>query len=188
MRYGSLPNDAAPARQVPPHRVSISADVYMTGAIKSITSPTHPTLTVQPNNEPSYTRSAASYTSPDFLSCDFVLSVVAEGLDSPRCVAQRTEEGDIAMQLAIIPKFKLPPIPSQEYIFLVDRSGSMHSSRIETAKRGLVMLLRSLPARGTTFNIFSFGDNCTSLWPESMEYNEHTLGVAVCPFLPQLPV
>lgn len=180
MRYGALPTGIATARQTPPHRVAISADVYTTGAVKSITSPTHPDLTTESGGgqAPRY----AKYTSPDFLSRDFVLSVVAEGLDAPRCVAQRTEEGHVAMQLALVPKFKLPPIPAQEYIFLVDRSGSMEGDRIETAKRGLMMLLRSLPAQGTTFNIFSFGSHCSGLWAQSMEYNEHTLGLAVSGF------
>lgn len=179
MRYGVLPAGIITARQTPPHRVAISADVYTTGAVKSITSPTHPDLTTESDDGQQSAPRYAKYTSSDFLSRDFVLSVVAEGLDAPRCVAQRTEEGHVAMQLALVPKFKLPPIPAQEYIFLVDRSGSMGGTRIETAKRGLMMLLRSLPAQGTTFNIFSFGNHCSGLWPQSMEYNEHTLGLAV---------
>ena len=183
MRYGVLPAGIITARQTPPHRVAISADVYTTGAVKSITSPTHPDLTATSEDGQSASRHAG-YTSPDFLSSDFVLSIVAEGLDAPRCVAQRTEECHVAMQLALVPKFKLPPIPAQEYIFLVDRSGSMRGTRIETAKRGLMMLLRSLPAQGTTFNIFSFGRKCSSLWPHSMEYNEHTLGLVVRDFYP----
>lgn len=157
----------------------MSADVYTTGAVKSITSPTHRDLTTESDDGQKSSPRYAKYTSSDFLSRDFVLSVVAEGLDAPRCIAQRTEEGHVAMQLALVPKFKLPPIPAQEYIFLVDRSGSMAGDRIETAKRGLMMLLRSLPAQGTTFNIFSFGRKCSGLWPRSMEYNEHTLGLAV---------
>lgn len=83
------------------------------------------------------------------------------------------------MQLTMVPKFKLPPVASQEYIFLVDRSGSMEGDRIRTARRCLTLLLRSLPARGTLFNIFSFGNICDSLWGRSMEYNEQTLAEAV---------
>ena len=178
MRYGTVPAEIATARQAPPHRVVITADVFMTGVVNKILSSTHSDLTA--TSEDSQSASwHARYTSPDFLSRDFVLSVVAEGLDAPRCVAQRTEEGHVAMQLALVPKFKLPPIPAQEYIFLVDRSGSMAGDRIETAKRGLMMLLRSLPAQGTTFNIFSFGTQCSSLWTKSASYNADSLCEAV---------
>ncbi|KAG6380484.1 hypothetical protein JVT61DRAFT_8637 [Boletus reticuloceps] len=53
------------------------------------------------------------------------------------------EEGStIAMQLTLVPKFQAPKIPSQEYIFIIDRSGSMSNTPIETAKRTLIMLLR----------------------------------------------
>ena len=70
--------------------------------------------------------------------------------------------------------------PVQEYIFLVDRNGSMGGARIETAKRALVMLLRALPHQGTSFNLFSFGTTCSPLWAESMPYNAETLETAVC--------
>jgi Mg-chelatase subunit ChlD len=80
----------------------------------------------------------AHYVSQDFLKQDFVLSITAEGLDAPRCFAQRAANGATAIQLSIVPNFNLPSISRQEYIFLVDRSGSMGGSRIKTAKRTLI--------------------------------------------------
>ncbi|KIP04027.1 hypothetical protein PHLGIDRAFT_121049, partial [Phlebiopsis gigantea 11061_1 CR5-6] len=47
--------------------------------------------------------------------------------------------------------------------------------RIETAKRALVMLLRSLPTQGTWFNIVSFGSHSDSLWGQSVAYDERSL-------------
>ena len=84
------------------------------------------------------------------------------------------------MQLSIVPKFNIPSVPRQEYIFLVDRSGSMGGQRIETAKRALVMLLRALPTQNTWFNIFSFGSHSDSLWPQSVQYGEQSMMEAVC--------
>ena len=184
-RYGSLPKGMQGARQVPPRRVSISADIRMQGAVKSVTSPTHPVLTVS-DNDSTHARRTARYISPDFLLQDFVLSIVAEGLDAPRCFAQRARNGTTAMQLNIVPKFNLPSIPKQEYIFVVDRSSSMWGDRIETAKKALAMLLRALPNQDTHFNIFSFGTKCDSLWPQSILYDERNLRLAVSVHLIQL--
>lgn len=168
----------AAARAVPPNRIRISVDVRMQGAVKRITSPTHPTVVLAPT-EPEQISQAAQYTSNDFLTQDFVLIVSADGVDAPRCFAQRAPNGTVAMQLNIMPKFNLPPVPRQEYLFLVDRSGSMKGKSIETAKRALVMLLRALPSQNTWFNIFSFGRQSDSLWPQSVPYDEKHLLQAV---------
>ena len=171
----------AVAQQISPHRISISVDVRMHGAVKSISSPTHPTLVDDGKRTvaSSSPLKSARYSSKDYLSQDFVLVITAEGLDAPRCFAQRAANGSTAMQLNIVPNFRLPPISTQEYIFLVDRSGSMKGSRIETAKKALVMLLRALPSQGTHFNIFSFGNACDCLWERSVLYDGDTLEAAV---------
>ncbi|EKM57246.1 uncharacterized protein PHACADRAFT_183721 [Phanerochaete carnosa HHB-10118-sp] len=177
MRYGNLPEGMQGAKQISPHRVSISADIQMQSTVKNITSPTHPTVIISDSGS-AYTLRNARYISEDFLAQDFVLSVTAEGLDAPRCFAQKMKNGATAIQLNIVPKFNLPSISRQEYIFLVDRSGSMDGSKIETAKKTLVMLLRALPSQGTHFNIFSFGSHCDSLWPQSIPYDGKTLDEA----------
>ncbi|PSR74336.1 hypothetical protein PHLCEN_2v9953, partial [Hermanssonia centrifuga] len=182
MRHGAVPAGMQGAKTIPPERISISAEIYMKGAIESITSPSHSTLNVLSDGSihvgPYVHTRTAEYRSSEFLSQDFILSVRAEGLDAPRCFAQRGPDGSIAMQLTVVPKFNLPTVSNQEYIFLVDRSCSMKGDRIETAKRTLVMLLRSLPRQGTSFNIFSFGYHCDSLWQKSMQYDASTLEIA----------
>ena len=67
---------------------------------------------------------------------------------------------------------------STEYIFLVDRSGSMGGSRIHSVKAALQILLRSLPSRNTTFNIVSFGSHHNSLWPTSQPYSAEAMETA----------
>lgn len=169
MRYGTPPEGMA--RPLTMHeRVNILADVAMKGPILSITSPTH---SIGPSESP------FEYRSDRFLEQDFVLIIKADGLHEPRCFAERHPTGSVAMQLTMVPKFDLPIIPAQEYIFLVDRSGSMQGDRIETAKKTLVMLLRALPGKGTTFNIFSFGSECDSMSRGSLHYSEAALTRAV---------
>ncbi|KAJ6626917.1 von Willebrand factor type A domain-containing protein [Mycena sp. CBHHK59/15] len=189
-RYGppltALDGAAAPSSTT---RIRITTDVQTSGRIQSITSSSHSdeiSETKYPTHlgRPSRRRSTVKFRSSTFLDRDFVLVVRADDLDSPRCFAelQRDPRGKhsdtVAMQFTIVPNFKLPPVTGQEYIFVVDRSGSMSGARIETAKSTLQLLLRMLPSNGSTWNIFSFGSGYSSLWPQSVMYNEHYLAAA----------
>ncbi|XP_058623870.1 von Willebrand factor A domain-containing protein 5A-like isoform X4 [Onychostoma macrolepis] len=74
-----------------------------------------------------------------------------------------------------------------EFVFVVDRSGSMRDmmhhgkgaqKRIESAKDTLLLLLKSLPM-GCYFNIYGFGSNFKSFFPQSVEYNQDTMDQAL---------
>ncbi|XP_077334255.1 von Willebrand factor A domain-containing protein 5A-like [Lithobates pipiens] len=74
-----------------------------------------------------------------------------------------------------------------EFIFLVDRSGSMECSinsepnapqRIQVAKETLLLLLKSLPL-GCYFNIYGFGHHFKSFFPESVEYTQQSMEEAM---------
>ncbi|CAD8121875.1 unnamed protein product [Paramecium sonneborni] len=69
------------------------------------------------------------------------------------------------------------------YLFIIDRSGSMDGSKIEKAKKSLILFLKILP-QNSLFNNISFGNNNTdskylSLWNESMQYAQDTLQEAI---------
>ncbi|KAM7337773.1 hypothetical protein ACRRTK_003892 [Alexandromys fortis] len=74
-----------------------------------------------------------------------------------------------------------------EFVFLMDRSGSMESPmnnqkdsqlRIEAAKETLLLLLKSLPM-GCYFNIYGFGSSFEKFFPESVKYTQETMEEAV---------
>ncbi|KAF7345092.1 hypothetical protein MVEN_01672800 [Mycena venus] len=103
-----------------------------------------------------------SLSSESALDKDFVLTVKSAGLDAPRCVAElHPIHNTTGLILTLVPRFKLPDLARQEFVFLVDRSGSMKGPRVAAAKKALVVMLRSLPAKGTFFQIASFGSNTT---------------------------
>jgi cobalamin biosynthesis protein CobT len=66
----------------------------------------------------------------------------------------------------------------QEYIFLIDRSGSMQGEKIKLAIGALKLFLHSLPI-GSKFNIVSFGTEFNMVFTESVLYNEENLGKAL---------
>uniref|UniRef100_A0A8C8SYA4 von Willebrand factor A domain-containing protein 5A n=1 Tax=Pelusios castaneus TaxID=367368 RepID=A0A8C8SYA4_9SAUR len=94
--------------------------------------------------------------------------------------------GDPAVMVTLLPSGpKATPAqsPAGEFIFLLDRSGSMgcpmdsrdHSrQRIDSAKETLILLLKSLPL-GCYFNIYGFGSHFESFYPKSMEYTQQTM-------------
>lgn len=57
------------------------------------------------------------------------------------------------------------------YIFVVDRSGSMSGSRMETTKEALKLFLKSLPP-ACRFQIVSFGTSHSNLQGNMIEYSD----------------
>ncbi|KAJ8520584.1 hypothetical protein ONZ45_g2604 [Pleurotus djamor] len=184
-RYGPLPpalNDAASVSEKT--RVHIKADIQTCGRLGKVWSPTHEVKETRyptHRNRVSRRRTTVSYKSKQYLAKGFLLVIHAQGLDAPRCFAevsrrsQRHGVSTVAFQLTMVPKFIIPELPCQEYIFLVDRSGSMAGQRIEKAKSTLALLLKLLPTHGTKFNIVSFGDTPQRFSSQSLPYDQATL-------------
>ncbi|XP_015668992.1 von Willebrand factor A domain-containing protein 5A [Protobothrops mucrosquamatus] len=98
--------------------------------------------------------------------------------------------GDPALLLSLYPNIlaaKAGQHVPGEFIFLLDRSGSMDTivgtsfgslSRIESAKETLIFLLKSLPL-GCYFNIYGFGSTYDSFYPQSVKYTQQTMDTSV---------
>ncbi|KAJ7152012.1 von Willebrand factor type A domain-containing protein [Mycena filopes] len=190
-RYGNAPAPVTPftatsaltSRSTP--FLIISANVEAVAPIAKIGSPSH-TISTELGPDPAlpnfkelpfsnYAR--VSLSSDSTLKKDFVLTVKYTGLDAPRCVAEpHPTHNTAALALSFVPRFTLPDLARQEFILLVDRSGSMANKRIAAARKALVVLLRALPHEGTLFQIVSFGSRASALWPTgSRPYDQGTL-------------
>ncbi|XP_028428800.1 von Willebrand factor A domain-containing protein 5A isoform X1 [Perca flavescens] len=90
--------------------------------------------------------------------------------------------GDPVVMLSLYPEFPQAVMSSVascgEFVFLLDRSGSMDGSRIKSARETLLLLLKSLPM-GCYFNIYSFGSSYEHIFPKSVEYSQKTMEEAL---------
>ena len=108
---------------------------------------------------------------------------------------------EIAVHASLVPTFE-PPAPQEEFeileeegpeqtvlsfgedfvfIFIIDRSGSMRHSRIQTAKEALKLFLKSLPLC-SKFAIISFGTRFEYLqinYKQIIEYNDKNANKAI---------
>ncbi|KAG6891105.1 hypothetical protein C0995_014195 [Termitomyces sp. Mi166 len=189
-RYGEPPAELASAsRPTERTRIKIACEVQMAGRIQRIVSPSHANDIVETqyqtsSGRPSRRRTEIRYRSRSFLDRDFVLIISAKDLDAPRCFAELQRVGSqttLALQMNLVPKNFLAfhQIKKQEYLFVLDRSGSMGTgsprSRIAIAKDTLTLLLRMLPASCTMFNVYIFDDSVEGLWGQSVDYNHSNL-------------
>jgi hypothetical protein len=118
-RYGTAPPSLSTAASASDTtRLRITVDIQMSGVIHNVSCPTHDVALspfVTSTGQTSRRRKTAKIRSRTFLKRSFVLTVNADGLDAPRCFAERDprSSGAIAMQLTMIPKINLPPVPTQ---------------------------------------------------------------------------
>ena len=88
------------------------------------------------------------------------------------------EEGFMAspvVMLNFFPEFKTSESSEKgEFVFVVDRSGSMRGSNNDSARETLLLFLKSLPY-GCYFNVVGFGSSYKTLFDKSVLYNDENL-------------
>ncbi|KAL3888742.1 hypothetical protein ACJMK2_001102 [Sinanodonta woodiana] len=108
----------------------------------------------------------------EYESCSIPQIVLEKG--NPHSVGLLKEDV-LMVNFFLEPPAQIPRTNQGEFIFIIDRSGSMGGEKIQSAKETLLLFLKSLPVN-CYFNVIGFGSNFESLFQEgSQKYNEENL-------------
>jgi hypothetical protein len=185
-RYGQQRDAPLAAPEGTVIKTSIKVDVIMEkgSTIRNVRSPSHPielnlgraSYMSESTFEPCY--ASVKLQENAVIREDFVLTVNCDNQDNPVAFleAHPTLPNQRALIVSLVPKFSLPPDPS-EIVFVIDRSGSMQD-KIVTLRSALEVFLKSLPL-GLPFNIVSFGTSYSTLWPRSRVSDKESLSEAL---------
>ena len=157
-------------------------------------SPSHDLTLISQNDQATETILVMSQAS--LPNKDFTFLYTTEDFHLPSYVLGKTDVSSTVM-LSFIPKFCTMDINDAykasvanksfeteidsakgDYVFLLDRSGSMGGSRIQKAKEALIMFLKSLPP-DSYFNVISFGSSREKMFQKSQKYTSSSLEKAI---------
>ena len=146
--------------------------------VAEVTSPTHAIAVAKEGEGLRITLSEQKPTDKDLVvlikhKAPHVLKAVVEG-------GSTSKENAFMSSPAVMINF-FPEFPDEEaaceFIFLVDRSGSMSGGFIRSARETLILFLKSLP-EGSYFNIVGFGTRFEKLFAQSVPYTQDTVDKA----------
>eukprot|EP00095_Tigriopus_kingsejongensis_P011133 maker-scaffold1161_size58349-snap-gene-0.8 protein:Tk11133 transcript:maker-scaffold1161_size58349-snap-gene-0.8-mRNA-1 annotation:"hypothetical protein DAPPUDRAFT_309817" len=164
--------------------LKIEVDYLSQKTIKGLKSSSHSISSQPGTKENGFHRMKTTLTgSVTDMDRDFILLAATEKIHDPVVYVEQNPDGQSqAGMVSLVPSFALDE-QKVELIFLVDRSGSMGGGYggvlggIEQAKKALDLFLHSLPA-DCYFNIWSFGSRFSSLFPQSVLYDDASLAQA----------
>lgn len=184
---GNVQVTSVPASLVP-YSLSFSARVSSPRPVSKVESncPVDPLQYLNPEQ----TQATVSLAAGHKFDRDVELLIYYKDAHQPSAVVEAgqasakpgTLMGDPVAMLSLYPEFPQTVMTSVascgEFVFLLDRSGSMGGARIKSARDTLLLLLKSLPM-GCYFNICSFGSSHENIFPKSVEYSQKTMEEAL---------
>lgn len=188
-RYGQGPSHpmagGSQAQQEGGIKITVDVNMPEGSFIKGVQSPSHPiavsmgALSTAVDADPTMNKASATLSlGSAALEKDFVLIVQCKDVGIPKAILEihPTIPHHRALMTTLVPKFNLPP-SRPEIVFVADRSGSMRAN-IPMLISAMKVFLKSMPV-GVKFNICSFGNHATFLWPQSKSYTSKTLQEAM---------
>ncbi|XP_064631384.1 von Willebrand factor A domain-containing protein 5A-like isoform X2 [Lineus longissimus] len=182
-RYG-VPESSTWAEKTVSYKFSLKASVFAAAEnkITAIVSDTHQ---IQVDYKDEQTKAEVKFSEESKSYSDLTLNIFYKDMHIPQAIYEAgcTEASGFMKQDIVMLNF-FPESPDGitnhgEYIFVVDRSGSMSGSKIASASATLLLFLKSLPV-GCYFNVVSFGSRFEFLFKQgSATYNEANLKTAL---------
>jgi Ca-activated chloride channel family protein len=108
------------------------------------------------------------------LDRDFVLDVALARPHEAAAVVSRDALGDRYVQLTWFPDLSSAGRAPADYVFVLDRSGSMDGTSIESARKALLLAMRSL-GEGDRFDVVGFGSSFERVFGKLVAYDDDTL-------------
>ena len=147
--------------------------------IAEVTSPTHPLSVTRDDPGDKLTVSLS-----EAIDKDLVVMIKHSDPHTPKALVEGAAKDAVkdgfmsstGVMVNFFPNFESVEAAC-EFVFLVDRSGSMRGDFIKSARETLILFLKSLP-EGCSFNIIGFGSRFEQLFPQSVPYSEETLDKA----------
>eukprot|EP01102_Stenamoeba_stenopodia_P013992 TRINITY_DN4606_c0_g1_i3.p1 TRINITY_DN4606_c0_g1~~TRINITY_DN4606_c0_g1_i3.p1 ORF type:complete len:764 (-),score=185.45 TRINITY_DN4606_c0_g1_i3:796-3087(-) len=168
--------NAQQTREVP-YALSLYLQLEMPSEIEEVTSATH---AIQTTSETPKTSNVMFVKDNEAMDRDVIVKIRTRSPHQPRAIL---EEGPVnatvgrSAMVTLVPQFVLDDI-NAEFVFVVDRSGSMSGSKINQTKNALELFLRALPA-SCYFNIVGFGSSFVKLFSNgSQPYTESNVRAA----------
>lgn len=150
--------------------LGIRVETTCNSPILSIDSPTHASDLSVVQESPN----AWEFTIKDIaLDRDMVVLIKESESHQPRAVVELSDDGTMTGLVTFFPEIEFTDL-QREFVFVVDRSGSMGGQKIAQARDALLLFLRSLPV-SCTFNIIGFGSRYQSLFDGPVPYNDKNL-------------
>lgn len=174
------------------YQYDVNVNIHSTFPIQKINTkihaPTTITLIDDFNANVSLERSNLNIPNEDF---ELVYEIDKEALKMPKLLITKHPkfENDYAFYYSFSPSKKIQNELSNlsqtidnfqgNFIFCIDRSGSMSGGRISVAKESLLYFIRSLPDTKSNFDIISFGSEFSPMFGSFVPINEKNTEYAI---------
>ena len=169
-----------------PYTFDFEMHVRLASAITQITSPSN-FLLVEIEESEDKTRALVRLAEPHKADKDVEVQILSAEPFKPHALVEggvvpsdgkSEDESDFLSKPVVMLNF-FPELPSGssevgEFIFVVDRSGSMSGDGIKNARETLLLFLKSLPD-GCHFNVLGFGSSYDHLFKTSELYNDESV-------------